>query len=67
MKLRKRLKFLFFLVVVPKARFDEPAPSLAPSKEVIRFCYETDTDITIDLYVCCPDSFDDGFVWELSD
>ena len=43
------------LQVVPLVRYDEPAPMLAPSMAVMRFCMETGTEIDIDLYVGCPD------------
>ena len=43
------------LEVVPLVRYDEPAPMLAPSLAVMRFCIETGTELDIDLYVSCPD------------
>ena len=43
------------LEVVPLVRYDEPAPMLAPSLAVMRFCMETGTEMDIDLYVSCPD------------
>lgn len=43
------------LTVVPLVRYDEPAPKLAPSLAVMRFCLETGTELDIDLYVSCPD------------
>ena len=43
------------LTVVPIVRYDEPVPSLAPSLAVMRFCLETGTELSIDLYVSCPD------------
>lgn len=64
-ELKKKYDINYTLEVVPTVRFDESTPCLAPSKEIIRFCYETDTDIDIDLYVSCPDDFEDGEVWEL--
>lgn len=39
----------FTLEIVPSIYVGETAPCLAPSAQVIRFCYETDTDIDIDL------------------
>lgn len=56
-QIKKDYKVDFTLVVVPYVRFDEPSPCLAPSKEVMQFCVETDTDIDIDLYVGCPDDY----------
>ena len=50
----------YYLVVVPKVRYDEPSPCLAPSKQVMKFCVDTDTEIDIDLYVACPDDAKDG-------
>ncbi|MFL0248294.1 DUF4279 domain-containing protein [Candidatus Clostridium stratigraminis] len=41
----------FVLEVVPKLYINEPTPALAPSREIIKFCYETETDIDIDLYL----------------
>jgi len=39
------------LEIVPSIYAGEISPCLAPSKEVIKFCYETDTEIDICLYV----------------
>ncbi|MDF2905958.1 MAG: hypothetical protein K0R34_1279, partial [Herbinix sp.] len=41
----------FVLEIVPQLYVGETSPCLAPNKEVIKFCYETDTDIDIDLYI----------------
>ena len=48
------------LSVVPIVRYDEPAPALAPSLAVMRFCMETGTEMVIDLYVSCPDELTGG-------
>ena len=48
------------LIVVPYVRYDESSPCLAPSKKVMQFCIDTDTEIDIDLYVGCPDDEEDG-------
>lgn len=57
--LLRKIKLIYdarlLLEVVPLVRFDEPAPMLAPSLAVMRFCVETGTEIDIDLYVGCPD------------
>lgn len=39
------------LEIVPSVYAGETEPCLAPSSEIIKFCYETGTDIDIDLYV----------------
>lgn len=54
------------LIVVPTVRFDEPAPCLAPSLEVMQFCCATGTEIDIDLYISAPDEFEDDIVFENS-
>lgn len=54
-KIEKEFEVEFYLEVVPTVRYDESSPVLAPSMEVIKFCYETNTQIDIDLYVSCPD------------
>ena len=41
----------FVLEVVPSVYAGESAPCLAPDRTVIEFCYHTETDIDIDLYV----------------
>ncbi len=48
------------LTVVPIVRYDEPAPALAPSLAVMRFCLETGTELVINLYVSCPDDLAAG-------
>ena len=57
--LLRRIKLTYdarlMLQVVPLVRYDEPAPMLAPSLAVMRFCMETGTEMNIDLYVSCPD------------
>lgn len=39
------------LEIVPSIYAGGINPCLAPNKDVIKFCYETDTDIDIDLYI----------------
>lgn len=41
----------FYLEVVPTLCIEESTPALAPSMAVIDFCYETRTQIDIDLYL----------------
>ncbi len=50
-RIKERYSVEFWLEVVPSIFPGEPAPCLAPSKEVIKFCCATDTSIDIDLYV----------------
>ena len=63
-KIKNMYDVKYSLVISPKIRFDKSTPYLSPSREIIKFCYETDTDIVYDLYVCCPDNFEDGMIWE---
>ena len=41
----------FTLEVVPSVYVGESTPCLAPSQEIIKFCYESGTDMDIDLYI----------------
>ena len=41
----------FYLQVVPTLCVDESTPAMAPSMTVMDFCYETRTQIDIDLYL----------------
>lgn len=50
-KIKEKYDVDYWLEIVPSIFPGEPTPCLAPSKEVIKFCYETDTNIDIDLYV----------------
>ncbi|HWQ06523.1 MAG TPA: DUF4279 domain-containing protein [Feifaniaceae bacterium] len=50
-EIKQKFNVYFTLEIVPWLFAGEIAPCLAPSKEVIRFCYETDTSIDIDLYL----------------
>ena len=47
----KKPDIFFTLEIVPSIYVGGINPCLAPNREVIRFCYETETDIDIDLYV----------------
>lgn len=51
--IRSRYKdVIFSLEIVPLlSSKDDTTPSLSPGREVIEFCYLTNTDIDIDLYV----------------
>ena len=50
-KIRKKYDVGIFLEVVPTVYVNEYEPNLAPSLEVIDFCYKTGVEIDIDLYV----------------
>lgn len=63
-EIKKRYDADFVLETVPTVRFDESAPCLAPSLDVMRFCCATETSVDIDLYVSCPDEFENGEVLE---
>lgn len=50
-KIREKFDVEFYLEIVPTLCIDETTPCLAPSMEVVDFCYETRTQIDIDLYL----------------
>ena len=51
--IKQQYDVTFTLVIVPALYpYDgEPTPRLAPGREVVAFCHETETDIDIDLYL----------------
>lgn len=59
-EIKGRYNVDFVLEVVPTVRFGESTPCLAPSLEIMRFCCATETSVDIDLYVSCPDEFENG-------
>ena len=63
-EIKQKFDVHFTLELVPTVRFDETTPCLAPSIKVMQFCCDTGTEMDIDLYVSCPDDFDDGVVFE---
>ena len=50
-QIREKNDAEFYLQVVPILCVDESTPALAPSMTVMDFCYETRTQIDIDLYL----------------
>lgn len=50
-KIREKYDVEFYLEVVPTLYVNESTPALAPSMNIIDFCYETRTKIDIDLYL----------------
>ncbi len=50
-KIKEMYDAYFTLEIVPSLYVGEINPCLAPNKDVIKFCYETDTNIDIDLYL----------------
>ena len=50
-QIKKEYDVDYTLEIVPTVYVNETTPCLAPSDEIIRFCYETDTRLDIDLYV----------------
>lgn len=50
-EIRNEFNVAFTLEIVPAVYADNTSPSLAPSLQVIDFCYATRTEIDIDLYV----------------
>ena len=63
-EIKNQFDVQYTLEVVPTVRFDESTPCLAPSIQIMQFCCDTGTKIDIDLYVSCPDDFDDGVILE---
>ncbi len=57
-EIRRRYDVCFYLEVVPTIVYGETTPCLAPSLEVMKFCLDTQTKISIDLYVDLPEHFD---------
>ena len=50
-EIKQKYDVSFTLEIVPSIYVGETNPCLAPNRDVIKFCYETDTIIDIDLYV----------------
>ena len=50
-KIKDKYNAYFTLEIVPSIYAGGTNPCLAPNREVIRFCYKTDTNIDIDLYI----------------
>ncbi len=65
-KIKEMFNVNFTLLIVPKVRYDESIPILYPSEEIIKFCYETGTKISYDLYVSCLDSYNEEFIWDIN-
>lgn len=49
--IKRNYDVFYTLEIVPSIYAEEIAPCLAPSKQIMKFCCETDTEIDIDLYV----------------
>lgn len=52
LKIKQLYAVDFYLEIVPYVYIDEIKPILAPNKEIIEFCYKSQTEIDLDLYVC---------------
>ncbi len=63
-EIKREFDVAFTLEIVPTVRFDEDVPCLAPSLKVMQFCCDTGTELDIDLYVSCPDDFEDEIILE---
>lgn len=50
-KIRQMYEATFTLEIVPTIYAGGINPCLAPNKEIIKFCYETGTNMDIDLYI----------------
>ena len=50
-EIKRKFDVFFTLEVVPSVYAGDTAPCLAPNREVMKFCCETNTNIDIDLYV----------------
>lgn len=53
--IKENYEVYYTLEIVPTIYVGDRPPCLAPSKEVIKFCCETDTKMDIDLYLCDAD------------
>ncbi len=62
-KIKQDFDVQFSLNIVLTVRFDEPAPCLAPSLEIMQFCCDTGTEMDIDLYISAPDEYDDSLIF----
>jgi hypothetical protein len=51
-EIKKKYDVIFVLQVVPYLYHGEVTPCISPSREIIEFCYHTETDISFDLYIC---------------
>ncbi len=49
--IKRKFDVSFVLEVVPELHVNETTPTLGPNREIIEFCYETQTDFDIDLYL----------------
>lgn len=50
-EIRRKFDVSFVLEIVPSLYINETTPALAPNRDIIEFCYETETEIDIDLYL----------------
>jgi hypothetical protein len=50
-EIKQKYDVSFTLEVVPTAYVGESTPALGANRKIIEFCYHTETDIDIDLYV----------------
>lgn len=50
-RIKEQYHVAYTLEIVPSIYVGETNPCLAPSFPIIKFCYETETDLDIDLYV----------------
>lgn len=50
-EIKEKYDVTFWLEIVPTVYPGEPSPCLAPNRDIIDFCYQTETEIDIDLYV----------------
>lgn len=51
-RIREENDVKFYLEIVPSVYVEEVTPCLAPSLDIIDFCYATRTEIDIDMYIC---------------
>ena len=50
-KIKREFDVTLLLAVVPTVYVGEATPSLSPNRKIMEFCYKTETDFDIDLYV----------------
>lgn len=49
--IKRQFNVNYTLQIVPSIYVGDVNPCLAPSRDIIKFCYETETDIDFDMYV----------------
>ena len=50
-EIRQKYDVEYTIQIVPSVYVGEPTPCLSPNRKIIEFCYVTETELDIDLYV----------------